>query len=109
MYDFRASLLLFLSYPHQQGCRVPAGRHLPAGHSQDTAALWPPASGLLHSPPAASAEQLRKRDMGRMGEWAHRDRQPREGWALRAIEDVRIIMERRAQRMNGGLLYSECA
>lgn len=46
--------------------------------------------------------------MGRMGEWAHRDRQPREKWALRATEDVRIIMKRRAQRMNGDLFYSDC-
>lgn len=60
---------LFLSYPHQQGCREPAGRHLPAGHSQDTAALWPPAWGLHHSPPAASAEQLRERERDTRGGW----------------------------------------
>lgn len=99
---------LFLSYPHQQGCRVPAGRRLPAGHSQDTAALWPPAWGLHRSPPAASAGQLRERGTGRTGEWAHKHRQPREELALKAIEDVRIQWKKGAQGMNSNLFSSEC-
>ncbi len=94
---------LFLSYPHQQGCRVPEGRRLPVGHSQDTAALWPPAWGLHHSPPAASAEQLRERERERDREdgWVGTQAQTaKRGMGIESYRRCKNIMEKGAQGMN---------